>query len=375
MSITRRGILSASLGVAVAALGVAQPAGASSAGANPIANETIYTQTNAAAGNTVVAFRRDRSGRLTPSATYPTGGMGTGTGLGSQGAVTLTADGRYLLAVNAGSNTVTAFAVLAGQRLRRLGSAPSGGVQPISVTAARGLVFVVNAGDVPTVTGFRLNYTGLHTVPGSTRPVAAGGAGPAQISFTPDGWQLVVTLKPTNRIDVFPVDLNGRAGAPTSTASSGATPFGFSFDRRGNLLVSNAEGGAAGASSVTSYRIGSGGGLTVLNGPVGTGQSAACWLVVTVDGRFAYTTNTASNNVSSFAVARDGRVHLSEGVAARTDAGPLDAAINSGGGVLFVLNGPGRSIAALAINHRTGGLTPLTAAGNLPAGLVGLAVT
>jgi 6-phosphogluconolactonase (cycloisomerase 2 family) len=375
MSLTRRAVMSAGLGLATAAvLAVAQPA---SAGAQslPAGTGAVYTETNAAAGNAVVVFGRHSSGRLSPLATYPTGGTGTGAGLGSQGAVTLTPDGRYLLAVNAGSNSVTAFAVADDGRLRRLNTAPSGGVQPVSVTSARGLVYVVNAGGSPTISGFRLGAAGLHPLRGSTRPVSVGGAGPAQIGFTPHGRRLVVTLKPTNRIDVFDVDAYGRAGAPVSTPSAGATPFGFSFDPSGHLLVSNAEGGAAGASSVTSYRVGRDGSLTVLSGPVGTGQSAACWLVVTPDGRFAYTTNTGSADVSSFAVAPGGTVRLSESEAASTDAGPIDAAFTPAGRTLFVLNGAGHSIAGFAVNRRTGRLTALTVTGDLPAGLVGLAVS
>ncbi len=40
----------------------------------------VYTQTNAAAGNAVLAFDRASDGSLTPAGSYPTGDLGTGTG-------------------------------------------------------------------------------------------------------------------------------------------------------------------------------------------------------------------------------------------------------------------------------------------------------
>ena len=66
---------------------------------------------NQPAGNAVLRFDRGRDGSLVQSGSYPTGGTGTGGGLGSQGAVTLDDTGRYLYAVNPGSATVTSFRV------------------------------------------------------------------------------------------------------------------------------------------------------------------------------------------------------------------------------------------------------------------------
>jgi 6-phosphogluconolactonase (cycloisomerase 2 family) len=377
MTVTRRALTLAGLGaIATAIVAVAQPADAATPSATAVDQPgAVFTETNAATGNAVVVLRRDRSGRLTVSARYATGGLGTGAGLGSQGAVTLSPDGRYLLAVNAGSHSVTAFAVTGRRWLHRLSTVDSSGTQPISVTTSGDLVYVVNAGDAPTVSGFRLDQWGLHPITGSTRPVAPGGAGPAQIGFTPDGRHLVVTLKPSNRIDTFQIDDHGRARAPVSTMSTGNTPFGFSFDPAGHLLVSNAEGGAAGASTVTSYRLGYGGRLTVVSGPVKTGQAAACWLVVTPDGRYAYTTNTGSNNLSSFAVAHSGQLTLTAGAAATTGAGPIDAGFTPSGRTLYALTGPGHSIAGFTVDPATGRLTALSTAADLPAGLVGLAVS
>ena len=144
---------------ALAALGLAALAQAGLASAHPGdgAAGAVYTQSNDAAGNSILAFDRSADGALAPAGSYATGGLGTGAGLGSQGAVVL--DDDLLLAVNAGSDQVSVFRV--GERGLRLADVePSGGDQPISVTVQDGLVYVLNAGGTGNVSGFRLSERG-----------------------------------------------------------------------------------------------------------------------------------------------------------------------------------------------------------------------
>src|SRR5207244_3985264 len=65
----------------------------------------VYVNDNTAGTNTIAGFDRHADGSLTalPGSPFSTGGAGTGSGLGSQGALQATSDGRYLLAVDAGS--------------------------------------------------------------------------------------------------------------------------------------------------------------------------------------------------------------------------------------------------------------------------------
>jgi hypothetical protein len=77
---------------------------------------------------------------------------------------------------------------------------------------------------------------------------------------------------------------------------------------------------APGASTVTSYRVGANGTLDAVSGPIPDGQTAACWLVTSPDGRFAYTTNNGSDNVSSFGITDDGELSLKSAIAATTPA-------------------------------------------------------
>ena len=269
----------------------------------------VYTSTNSMFGNSVVMFHRATGGTLRPIGTYFTGGMGTGGGLSNAGAVILSPNHRFLYAVDAGSNDIAAFAIRP-YGLEWISNTPSGGTKPISLTANGNLLYVLNAGGADNINGFILKSNGTLTpLAHSTRPLSGTGTGAAQIAFSPDGAQLVVTERATNRIDVFAVGENGLAGAPIVTPSFGATPFGFDFDPAGHLIVSEAFGGADSASAVSSYFVSSYGSLPI-TGSARDGQSAACWIEVSKTGAYAWTTNTGSSTVSAYNIAPNGRLSL-----------------------------------------------------------------
>jgi len=361
----------------IAALAIAASAiGAPAALADGPAHRAgaVFTLTNQAAGNAVAAYARAADGTLTPAGSVPTGGAGTGGGLGSQGAVTLDRQGERLFAVDAGSDEITAFTV-DGTRLRRTAHVPAGGAQPVSVTVHGNVLYVLNAGRGATpggIAGFRVSRRGeLTPIAGSARPLSAAAVGPAQIGFTPDGDALLVTEKATNAIDTYAVADDGTASGPDVHPSAAATPFGFAFDTRGTAIVSDALGGALGASGLSSYRVG-GGAFTTVTAFSGAGQTAACWVVLGRHGRFAYTTNTGSGNVSSFRVATDGSVTLAQANAGTTGAGPIDAATGRRGRFLYTLDGAAHGISAFRV-ARDGSLAKLSGVSGLVPGAVGLA--
>lgn len=350
--------------VATVALGSA-PAGANGS------QGAVYTSTNAVAGNAILAWERGADGTLTPAGSHPTGGNGTGAGLGNQGGVRLTDDGKFLLVVNAGSNDISVFAVSpAGLVLRD--REPSGGSTPVSVAAKGRLVYVLNGGGGPdSVVGFWLARDGnLTMIPGSARGLSAAATGPAQVEFSPDGGALVVTEKATNLIDVFAVGHEGLLDSGASYASVGATPFGFAFGKRDQFFVSEAFGGAADASAISSYVLDAAGVPHVISASVPTTETAACWVVVTKDGRFLYTTNTGSNSVSGYAIRPDGTISLldDDGVTAMTDAGPTDAAFSANGRFLYVLHPGAGTIGAFLVEPHGAlmalGVTPIPAGAN-----------
>jgi 6-phosphogluconolactonase (cycloisomerase 2 family) len=258
---------------------------------------TLYTQTNDPAGNSVQRFARGADGSIKPAGTFATGGLGLATLGGRQGAVELSDDGRYLYAVNAGSDSVSVFRTTR-TRVRLVDTVASGGVAPTSIDEQDGRVYVLNSGGTPSVTAFWRRGHSLKAV--ATRSLAPGANGAAQVSVTPDGRSLVVSERLANRLETLPLDGFGRPGAPVVTTSSGTVPFGFAVAPQGTLVVSE-----AGASTVSSYRAARGGSLQTITASLAVGQGAACWVAVSPNGRFAYTGN-AAGGISGFAIARDG---------------------------------------------------------------------
>src|SRR5215210_1681932 len=335
-------------------------AGAAFAGPSPGA---VYTLTNAASGNAVAAFDRAPDGTLSTQGTFPTGGLGTGSLLGSQGAVVLSENGKRLFAVNAGNNSISELKVR-GDGLELVATAPSGGTLPISLTQHGRYLYVLNAGGAGNVAGFVLDHDSI--VPLMTQPLGSRTFGPAQIQFAPDGDSLVVTGKTSRTVDVYPIDHDGRAAAPVTSDSAGATPFGFDFDKRGNVLVSE-----AGTGSASSYELNVDGTATAISAAVATHQGAPCWLVTSKDGRYAYTANGASGTITGFAVGHDGSLNLLDptGVTADLGAGshPLDEAISNDGRFLYNLTDGFHAITGYRVGH-DGSLTLVGSIGGLPAG-------
>jgi len=331
----------------------------------------VYTLSNDAAGNAVVVLNRSDNGTLSPAGSVSTGGLGNGGGLGSQGALVLSDDGRWLIGVNAGSDDVSVFAV-DSDGLRLTDVQPSGGDNPISVTIHGRLIYVLNDGS-DDLSGLRLTPVGkLKPINGSITGLSGAGIAPAQVEFTPDGRQVVVTEKNTDLIDVYGARADGRLSAPNVQVSEGATPFGFAFDPQGRLIVSEALGGAAGTSALSSYTVGADGSLGTISASVPDFQAAACWVVVTPDGRFAYTTNTGSDNVSGYEIGSDGSLTLFEGAPFATGVGPIDMDLAEGD-FLYTLDAGSDAISAFAVGS-DGSLSAIAGASGLPAASVGLAV-
>jgi 6-phosphogluconolactonase len=345
-------------------------------GFNSSRSGAVYLMSNAAGPNEIIVFRRGPDGSLTADEPVATGGQGTGAGLGNQGALTLTSNGRWLLVVNPGSDDVSVLRVT-HHGLELVDRAPSGGSMPISVTVHRNLVYVLHGGAPNSISGLRLGRDGkLQPLQGSSRPLSGDAVGPAQIGFSPNGRTLVVTEKGTNLITTYRVGFGGWASAPTSTPTAGETPFGFAFNKHGLLIVSEAFGGAADASTVSSYRIGWGGSVRVVDGAVPTTETAACWIVVSKDGRFAYSTNGGSGSVSGVRIDRRGNLELldADGVTGNTGPGstPLDAALSANDRYLYVLSFGISEVSAFRKNH-DGSLTALPGAAGLPATANGMA--
>jgi 6-phosphogluconolactonase len=326
----------------------------------------VYALTNAAGGNAVAVFARAADGALTWHTNVSTAGLGTGRSLGSQGALALSDDGRWLFAVNAGSNDISAFRV-DGAGLALTSRIASGGLTPISIAAHGNWVYVLNGGGNGNISGFSVGPDGvLASIPGSTRALSGAGVGPAQVSFSPNGQWVVVTEKATSRLDVFAVGSDGVVSPASTTASAGGTPFGFAFGHGDELFVSEAAG------SASSYLIDRAGALRVASGAVSTHQGAPCWAVVTRNGKFGYTANAQGGSISGFAIEPDGAISLidADGRTAVVGGGNVDLALSGNSRYLYQLNG-NRSVSGFRIAS-DGHLTPSGTVAGLPASTVGL---
>jgi 6-phosphogluconolactonase len=346
--------------VALAFLGGPAAAGAM---ADPGA---LYTQTNDPAGNVVQAFDRDAHGGLSAAGTYATGGAGLAALGGRQGAVELSGDESTVYAVNAGSNSVSVFrAGRDGLRLTDVVS--SGGVAPDSVDEQGGRVYVLNSGGTPNVTAFRARRDGtLDPVAGGSRDLP-GALGAAQVSVAPDGSALVVSERLSNRLETLALDAGGRPGAPVVTPSSGAVPFGFAFGHRDDVIVSE-----AGQSTVSSYRLGSSGGLGLITASLPVDQGAACWLAVSPNGQLAYTGN-AAGSISAFAIGHDGSLSALGATALTPSPRDLDFARN--GRFLYAVSPGSAATGGRVTGYRVGSDGALEQVTSVPAaaGLTGAA--
>jgi 6-phosphogluconolactonase len=331
--------------------------------------DTESNQTSAGGGNAVLAFWVASGGSLTSIGSFATGGDGSGAGLGSQGAIALADGGHALLVVNAGSNTVSYFRILSNGALQLVDTAPSGGLDPVSVSASGRWVEVLNQGS-NTVAGLVLTSHALVPSNHAAVSLSSGAATPEQVGFTPSGGHVIVTEKVSNSIDTFSVTSDGRLIGLHHTVSTGTAPYGFGFSAGGEAIVSDAGGGAGGISAATSYRVGVAGALHPIS-EVGESQAAACWLVVNGAGNRAYLANAASGTVSSYDIGPGGGLTLWAAVAATVGVHPIDEV--TGAGWFFVLTTTEIASAPVSTSGDLGAANQSAASG-LPAAASGLAL-
>jgi len=336
----------------------------------------VWVQTNEPGGNRILVYDRNSDGTLSQAGAYATGGNGgvaapgsESDRLASQGSLQYDWRHATLIAVNAGSDTVTTFKVK-GDRLQGRKVVPSGGEFPASIAVHGRLVYVLNAGGEGIVQGFWLRGHHLRPIAGSARSLGLANGNPpnfltspGQVGFSPKGQKLLVTTKMSgSTIDVFRVRRDGTLStSPIVNPSATPVPFAFTFTPQGRLAA-----GEAGASSLTTYELNGG---TLADPRSATdGQTALCWIVRARG--FYYVSNTGSNNVSSFTVGADGTPSLLSAAAASTNAGPIDLTVS--GRYLYVQTGTTGTIDGFQING-DGSLTAVGSVTGLPVGQEGIA--
>lgn len=323
-------------------------------------------------GNEVVMFDRFEDGQLQLVGFFPTGGVSAGPaptttvfggdvpaiadGHGSQNSLIVSPDKRCLFVVNAASNTVSSFEVFPRRGLRRVSVVDSGGVFPVSLTLRHRVLYVLNSGFEGSIMGYNVDGACSLEPNGSHRSIAAFNDAfsspepnevtttPAQLSFSPDGRRLVLSVKggpnadPAlnfgGRIVVFSLtpsgQIQGNGVATQFHLGSGGLggrdgnggPFSFVFSRSGHLVVTQVN-----SFTVSSYRIENNHTLTRVSGPVPTGTDFPCWIVLDDNvayiasfGTIAGVLNTNPMDgpgiISSVRIAPDGTLSLLESQAA-----------------------------------------------------------
>lgn len=348
--------------------------GAASANSYPNGHRppgAVYAMTNDATDNRILVYSRNSNGLLAFEGSVSTHGRGSGGILDpllSQGSLALSHGGEFLFAANAGSGTITSFRVVPSG-LAFVAEASCGGAEPISIGIHGDLLYVLNN---DSMTGFRILHDGrLATIQSSTRFFAAVSArdlGASDVAFSPNGLFLVVTQRVANQIVVFPVNADGTTGTAVPNNSNGNTPFSCTFTPTGVLIVVEFAGGPGGNSAASSYLINSDGTLKLVSGSVPTQGTAACWNVVTRDGKFSIVTNSISSTATLFSMFGGGQLSFVSFTSAGPNVVPIDTALSANSVFLYILDGGAGAISEFRLDESS---QTLTLIGTISDGLTG----
>jgi 6-phosphogluconolactonase len=332
----------------------------------------VFVMTNAATNNQIKTYDRRDDGSLQAAGEFATGGNGSGgtvDPLHSQGSLILSADHRWLFAVNAGSGTVSSFAVH-GAHLSLLDTQATNGSSPTALAQSGDLLYVLNSGGNGNVTGFRVFGGHLHPIANSTANLSGGATSPTSLAFSPNGRFLVVAESATNNIDVFRVHPNGTLSGLVANPSAGDSPFAAIFAPDGALIVANV------SNTVSSYRLNWDQSLNVITSALPTLGQATCWDVI-ARGHLVYTANAGTANLSGFTIARNGALAaIDNTIVAVNPSGSanIDTAVSANGRFLYTLNAGAGAVGIFAVES-DGDLRRLGEVDGLPAsaGLNGIA--
>ncbi len=394
----------------------------------------VFVMSNILEANTIVAYQRADDGTLSLAGEFDTGGQGGdfdgGEGLDpliSAYAIINTPDNEYLMAVNAGSNTISVMSINDDMSLELVDTENTNGTGPNSIAYNNGLVYVSNidadgqfAGEPDqegSITGYTFNNGQLTPLDGSTRDLPNR---PAAIRFSPDGDYIITSsinagsaaLASANNdeLTVFGIGADGLpSGAPVSGATSTEvgnnenrnlpSAIGFEVAERSNgtfVIVTEArEFRSLGeppifpglqTGSVSVFQLGAGGQLSASQLDLFAGQSptvgqrTACWIVMSPDGEYFWVSNAVDASISSYRFTdASGNVELVEEIAAvgtqptstdpavafDTTDGFIDLDITDDGQYLYQLYGLSGVVGVYAVSG--GNLTLVeTISGDLP---------
>ena len=328
----------------------------------------VYAGTNDAQENGLVAYGRKPDGTLAFIGEYLSGGAGGRLNTGGpvdpliSAHSVLNVDNRFVLQINAGSNTVSSFRVNKDFSLTLIGVVPSDGFGPDTIAVRDGVVYVANVSNNGVFTGpqdqvgnlvaFTLHReTGyLQEIPGSKRQLVGR---PSDVAIAPSGRSLVVSIYNAGSTAISDSAAAAELESFDIVRPGFLTPFPVSAitsTRRNNDQDRNLPGAIAIAiressghqvvvvtesreflangqpASLSQFQTGSvstfdlnGSGLLrpisldvptsseITTGPTNTSTSS-CWISFDKDGRTFWVISASSSIISSFRFNEDGSV-------------------------------------------------------------------
>jgi 6-phosphogluconolactonase len=340
----------------------------------------VYTITNPNGANAIAAYERNpQTGELTFRATYPTGGLGTGSIIDSQSPLVVNATGTFLYAVNAQSNSISVMAIREDGSLEAVGApVASRGVEPSSLALNGDLLYVANKGDgatAPNYTGFRVHVDG--TLSRIKRRFEMNiGDDPTQVLFNRAGDKLIGLRLGGRTIDCFTViRQNGRL-RPLAQLGNQTGPFAAAFNPTNDsqLIVSDVRLPGAVSYSVTEQ-----GQINQITAVSNAPDRAACWITIHNNGIYAWLANTGSSTLSLYTINNNGSLNLIGNHSTLAfGRAPFEIVLDKDNRFLYELNtrAGNQSIHVLRVTGSTenGGLEDIAAVslpeGSAPAGLV-----
>ena len=356
----------------------------------------VYAGTDDGQKNGLVAYGRRADGTLAFIGEYLSGGAGGR--LNTGGAIdplisahsVLNVDNRFVLQVNAGSNTVSSFRVNKDFSLTLISVVPSGGFGPDTIAERDGVVYVANVDSDGVYTGpqdqvgdidaFELNRgTGhLQEIPGSKRQLVGR---PSDLAVAPNGRSLVVSIYNAGSTAISDSAGNAELESFAIVRRGFLTPFPISAitstprnnDQNRNLpsaigiAIRESDGHAVvvvtesreflangqpasrsqfQTGSVSTFDLNDFGSLRpisldvptssqITTGPTNTSTSS-CWISFDKDGRTFWVVSASSSIISSFRFNDDGSVEEIDSRAATGVPVNPDAANPAAGATGFV---------------------------------------
>jgi DNA-binding beta-propeller fold protein YncE len=296
-----------------------------------------------------------------PMSRCATGGSGsadlTDSGvLDANGQIAVDRDKRVLFAVNQGSDTIAAYKIAANGGLEAVSGSPfpSGGKAPAALGISGDTLVVANKAQdgirnleavAPNYTTFKIAPDGRLTQVNGSNVNAEPKSSPTDAYVPPEGG-VAFSTEESGPLRGFAISSDGvLTQASNSPLDPDPAIFAEGFDdakkfalglvahpTRDILYVSYPT-----VPALTVYTFDDTGFLRYESGLLNSGSYLPCWNVITPDGRFLYTSNADTNNVTVFDLANPLDPKQIQTLTFQTPGNPWNAAVDPGGKYLWVI--------------------------------------